>query len=123
MSFQVDNEGALMFGKKLLLAATASAALLVLVLGACHEAPPQALGTLEFDRITLPAPAAERIVAINVQEGQRVHAGQFCCAALLPIQPPEIHALTLQRVQQRIEVAAQHVFGVTRIEVHRRPQG
>jgi HlyD family secretion protein len=27
---------------------------------------PQALGTLEYDRITLPAPAAERIVAIDV---------------------------------------------------------
>jgi HlyD family secretion protein len=33
-------------------------------------------GTLEYDRITLPAPAAERIVAIDVREGQRVKAGQ-----------------------------------------------
>ena len=45
-------------------------------LASCHQAPPQALGTLEYDRITLPAPAAERIVAINVREGERVHAGQ-----------------------------------------------
>lgn len=49
---------------------------LVLAAG-CSEAPPQALGTLEYDRITLPAPAAERIVAIEVREGERVHAGQL----------------------------------------------
>jgi HlyD family secretion protein len=43
---------------------------------ACHKEPPQALGTLEYDRITLPSPAAERIVAINAREGDRVRAGQ-----------------------------------------------
>ncbi len=42
---------------------------------ACREAPPQVLGTLEWDRITLPAPVAERIVRINVREGQVVAAG------------------------------------------------
>ena len=46
------------------------------VLGGCADKPPQALGTLEFDRIALPAPAAERIVAIDVREGERVVAGQ-----------------------------------------------
>lgn len=49
------------------------AAMLFLV--ACTGEPPQALGTLEYDRVVLPAPAAERIVAIDVQEGQRVAAG------------------------------------------------
>ena len=48
----------------------------VAVLAGCQAEPPQALGTLEYDRITMPAPAAERIVAINVHEGERVHAGQ-----------------------------------------------
>ena len=48
----------------------------VVLLGACRDDTPQALGTLEYDRITLPAPAAERIVAIDVSEGQRVKAGQ-----------------------------------------------
>jgi HlyD family secretion protein len=43
---------------------------------ACTKAPPQALGTLEYDRITLPAPAAERIVAVDVREGEQVVAGQ-----------------------------------------------
>lgn len=50
--------------------------LATLALAACREAPPQALGTLEWDRISLPAPAAERIVAIDVREGERVKAGQ-----------------------------------------------
>lgn len=45
-------------------------------LSACTDDAPQALGTLEYDRITLPAPVAEKIVAIDVREGQRVEAGQ-----------------------------------------------
>ena len=57
------------------LAGRASALLLCAVLAACGAPPPQALGTLEYDRIALPAPAAERIVGIEVREGQRVAAG------------------------------------------------
>lgn len=45
------------------------------VLAACRPAPPQALGTLEWDRVTLPAPVAEKIVRIDVREGQQVAAG------------------------------------------------
>ncbi|HET6545556.1 MAG TPA: HlyD family efflux transporter periplasmic adaptor subunit [Rhodanobacteraceae bacterium] len=45
-------------------------------LDGCAKKPPLALGTLEYDRITLPAPAAERVVAIDVREGERVAAGQ-----------------------------------------------
>jgi len=45
-------------------------------LAGCHQQPAQALGTLEYDRITLPAPSAERIVAIDVHEGEHVRAGQ-----------------------------------------------
>jgi len=48
----------------------------VAMLSACRDDAPQALGTLEYDRITVPAPAAERIVSIDVREGQRVKAGQ-----------------------------------------------
>ncbi|WP_144900277.1 HlyD family secretion protein [Luteimonas cucumeris] len=47
----------------------------IALLVACRQDPAQALGTLEYDRITLPAPAAERIVRIDVREGQRVAAG------------------------------------------------
>jgi len=50
--------------------------MLVSTLGGCGNDAPQALGTLEYDRVTLPAPAAERIVAIDVREGERVAAGQ-----------------------------------------------
>lgn len=52
------------------------ALLAILALGACTPAADQALGTLEYDRITLPAPAAERIASIEVREGERVEAGQ-----------------------------------------------
>ena len=47
----------------------------VLVSAGCAKQPPQVLGTLEWDRITLPAPVAERIVRIDVREGQQVAAG------------------------------------------------
>lgn len=70
--------------------ALAAAAAVVLVLGGCQAAPPQALGTLEYDRIVLPAPAAERIVAIEVREGQRVRAGQ----RLLRLEPTRTTAAT-----------------------------
>jgi len=46
------------------------------LLAGCANDAPQALGTLEYDRIAVPAPVAERIVAIDVREGQRVAAGQ-----------------------------------------------
>jgi len=49
----------------------------LLVLGGCRDDIPKALGTLEYDRITVPAPAAERIVAIDVREGERVRGGQL----------------------------------------------
>jgi HlyD family secretion protein len=47
----------------------------LLLLVACGREPVRALGTLEWDRITLPSPAAERIIAIEVREGQPVRAG------------------------------------------------
>ena len=50
-------------------------ALAFLLLAACDPAPPAALGTLERDRISLPAPVSERIAAIAVREGDRVAAG------------------------------------------------
>ena len=48
---------------------------LALSLSACSQSTPQVSGTLEWDRISLPAPAAEKIVAIDVHEGQQVAAG------------------------------------------------
>ncbi|WP_346837373.1 biotin/lipoyl-binding protein [Microbulbifer sp. SAOS-129_SWC] len=57
-------------------AAVYTACLLSLLLSGCERAPESALGTVEWDRIALPAPAAEKIVSIAVREGERVHAGQ-----------------------------------------------
>lgn len=45
------------------------------LLAGCGQAPPAALGTLEWDRITVPAPAAEVIAVVDVREGQPVKAG------------------------------------------------
>ncbi|WP_231902451.1 HlyD family secretion protein [Microbulbifer thermotolerans] len=49
---------------------------LCLLLNGCDARPDRALGTLEWNRIALPAPAAEKIIAIEVQQGERVSAGQ-----------------------------------------------
>jgi HlyD family secretion protein len=57
---------------------------------ACGSPPPQALGTLEYDRVSLPAPAAERIVSIDVREGQRVAAGE----TLLQLERTRVEART-----------------------------
>jgi HlyD family secretion protein len=72
-------------------------------LAACSKQPPQALGTLEYDRITLPAPAAERIVAIQVREGEQVAAGQ----PLLQLDPAHTRselAAAQAQVRQQHEV-------------------
>ena len=61
-----------------------------LLLAACVKDTPQALGTLEYDRVTLPAPVAEKIVAIDVREGQQVDAG----ARLLTLERTRTEAQT-----------------------------
>ncbi|KQZ69085.1 hemolysin secretion protein D [Rhodanobacter sp. Root561] len=77
------------------------AALLLVITAACGKQAPQALGTLEFDRITLPAPAAERIVAVDVREGEQVKTGQ----PLLQLDPAhtrtQLAAAEAQLQQQR----------------------
>ncbi len=80
------------------------------LLCACSRPPPQALGTLEYDRITLPAVAAERIVAIDVHEGQRVSAGQ----TLLQLDPAQTQAglsAAEAQVQQQKEALAELLNG------------
>lgn len=52
------------------------ACMATLAASGCANHDNDALGTLEYDRITLPAPLSEPIVAIDVREGQRVAAGQ-----------------------------------------------
>lgn len=57
----------------------------------CADDAPQVLGTLEYDRVSLPAPAAERIVSIPVREGDRVAAG----ATLLELEKTRVEAQTV----------------------------
>src|SRR5690606_18558252 len=64
----------------------------LLALAGCHADAPQALGTLEYDRVALPAPVAERIVSIDVREGQRVEAG--------------VKLLTLERTRNEAQAQA-----------------
>lgn len=45
------------------------------LLAGCGQSTPTALGTLEWDRITVPALAVEVIAAVEVREGQPVKAG------------------------------------------------
>ena len=61
---------------------------LCMVLSACEHREEVALGTLEWDRISLPAPVAEKIVSIDAREGQRVSQGQV----LLQLDPRETRA-------------------------------
>jgi len=67
---------------------------LVLLMAACHRDPEPLLGTLEWDRISLPAPASERIVATDVREGDQVRAG----TRLLRLEPERTQA-QLQSLQ------------------------
>lgn len=73
--------------------------LLALALPACGDDRPQALGTLEWDRITLPAPAAERVVRIDVREGQRVAAGAPLLQLELSRTQSQLNALQAQARQ------------------------
>ena len=67
-----------------------SVLLLAAILAGCAEDTPQVLGTLEYDRISLPAPSAERIVSVDVREGDTVKAG----ATLLTLERTRIAAQT-----------------------------
>lgn len=49
----------------------------LLLLAGCGPEPDRVLGTLEWDRITLPAPAAEPVTRLAVREGERVMPGQI----------------------------------------------
>lgn len=79
---------------------------LAVALAGCAEDAPQVLGTLEYDRVSLPAPSAERIVSVDVREGDTVKAG----ATLLALERTRIAAQTdvaLAQAQQQRESLAE----------------
>ena len=83
----------------------AGALLLVVALGGCRDATDQVLGTLEYDRITLPAPAAERIASIAVHEGDRVKAGAEVMTLETARTAAQTDAARAQAQQQRDALA------------------
>jgi HlyD family secretion protein len=93
-------------------------AAVIVLLGACRAQPPQALGTLEWDRITLPAPAAERIVRVDVREGDQVAVG----APLLLLEPErtqlQLAASEAQALRSR-EALDELIAGPRREEIAR----
>jgi HlyD family secretion protein len=86
----------------------------ITMLGGCKDEAPQVLGTLEYDRITLPAPSAERIVSVTVHEGDRVKAG----ATVMTLERTRIAAQTdaaQAQAQQQRDALAELEAG-TRVE-------
>lgn len=79
--------------------------LCALALSACKDSAPQVLATLEWDRITLPAPVAERIVRIDVREGQQVAAGASLMQLELTRTRSQFAAVHAQAQQSREALA------------------
>ncbi|MET1162097.1 MAG: HlyD family efflux transporter periplasmic adaptor subunit [Pseudoxanthomonas sp.] len=75
--------------------------LCALALSACKDSDPQVLGTLEWDRVTLPAPVAEKIVRIDVREGQQVAAGASLMQLELTRTQSQLAAVQAQAQQSR----------------------
>jgi HlyD family secretion protein len=75
-----------------------TALLALVLLTHCAKESPQALGTLEWDRITLPATASEPIAEISAKEGQDVVVGQ----PILRLDSAHAQA-KLQSAQQEVE--------------------
>ncbi len=82
----------------------ALAAALLLMTG-CARDVPQALGTLEWDRVTLPSPVAEKIMRIDVREGQQVTAGAPLLQLELTRTQSQLAAAQAQATQSREALA------------------
>lgn len=87
---------------ELLCAALAAA---ILTLASCDADTPAALGTLEWDRVTLPSPVAEKIVRVDVREGQQVAAGAPLLQLELTRTQSQLAAATAQATQSREALA------------------
>ena len=80
-----------------------AAAFLILV--GCAADAPEALGTLEWDRVTLPSPVAEKIVRVDVREGQQVAAGAPLLQLELTRTQSQLAAAQAQAEQSREALA------------------
>ena len=92
----------------------AALAAVILMLAGCTPDAPQALGTLEWDRVTLPSPVAERIVRIDVREGQQVAAGTPLLQLELTRTQSQLAATQAQATQSRealAELSARFLLG------------
>lgn len=92
--------------------------LAALVLAGCQRDTDDAPGTLEYDRITLPAPAGERIVAQHVRAGESVRVGQ----PLLDLDPAHTQAnldAALADVRRQQEALAEGVAGPRQEDIAR----
>ena len=79
-------------------------ALLLVALTGCADADKPLLGTLEWDRVSLPAEASEVLLRVAVAEGERVEAGQL----LLELDPRRQDARIAQ-ARAEVEQAAAHL--------------
>jgi HlyD family secretion protein len=77
----------------------------LLLLAGCADDAPAALGTLEWDRVTLPSPVAEKIVRIDVREGQQVAAGAPLLQLELARTQSQLAAAQAQATQSREALA------------------
>ncbi len=78
--------------------------LLLAALTGCADADKPLLGTLEWDRVSLPAEASEVLLRVAVAEGERVEAGQL----LLELDPRRQDARIAQ-ARAEVEQAAAHL--------------
>lgn len=78
--------------------------LLLAALTGCADADKPLLGTLEWDRVSLPAETSEILLRVAVAEGERVEAGQL----LLELDPRRQDARIAQ-ARAEVEQAAAHL--------------
>jgi HlyD family secretion protein len=77
------------------------------VISACQKsAPEKLLGTIEWDRISMPATASERVVQVFVVEGQMVKVGDPLLQLDDATWQTRIHAASAQLEQQQARLAA-----------------
>ncbi|MBD9479641.1 HlyD family efflux transporter periplasmic adaptor subunit [Pseudoxanthomonas sp. PXM02] len=83
----------------------ATLAVALILLAGCKADAPLALGTLEWDRVTLPSPVAEKIVRVDVREGQQVAAGAPLLQLELTRTQSQLAAAQAQATQSREALA------------------